>query len=215
MKMWIRVGFVAITLLFAPFGMCGCLEGEVLLYEDGDNWYCDTRGNIEKDQKESVAALATAARSPFCAFGDYCNYFVAKIGELRNVPYFRDVMYPRKKEDHIGGPNEYRKANEIYGFISRAVASKASGWKAVTGQIAQSMADKGRFVIGVASNKDPEKSGHIAIVVPSGLPKQHSSVSGGPWVMDAQSPERSVEAGVYRFVSPALNKVIWAVWMGN
>jgi hypothetical protein len=90
------------------------------------------------------------------------------------------------------------------------------GGDSVSPGVAQELANRGMFVLGVARNHDLSESGHIAIVVPTDLPHRPGPGDGGngPWVRDAQSPRVSVKAGVHRFVSANLVSPIWAVWQG-
>lgn len=192
-----------------------CKSGDILIAEDENYYYCTESHNLKK-VKDSVRAIEAAAMFPGCAGGDLCNFFVATIGETRNIPYFRDVFYPGKKNNIVGGPDEQRRANDIYVFIEKAVASRWSGWKKLVPEEAQELANQGRYVIGVARNIDSAKSGHIAIVTPAWMPKRQMNDEGaGPWVRDSQSPHVSVRAGVHRFVSPSLTPPIWAVWEGD
>lgn len=189
-----------------------CNPGDTLVGKDENYYYCAEAQNVQK-VKESIAAVEEAALTPGCSQGDVCNFFVAKIGEVRNIPYFRDVLFPGKENNTIGGLDEQRRANDIYQFVKTAVSSRASGWHKVNKDRAQDLANQGKFVIGVAKNTDPARSGHIAIVVPAWMPKrQVTSDRGGPWVRDSQSANVSVCAGIHRFVSPTLSEPIWAVW---
>lgn len=213
---WFQFGILAgLSLMVASLADAKCKPGDILVGEDENYYYCTESQNRSR-VKESLSAIEAAASVPGCAGGDLCNFFVATIGETRNIPYFRDVYYPGKKKNVIGGPDEGRRANEIYGFIEKAVASRASGWQKLAPGEAQELANQGKFVIGVARNIDPAKSGHIAIVVPAWMSKRQMNDEGaGPWVRDSQSPHVSVRAGVHRFVSPSLTFPIWAVWVGD
>jgi hypothetical protein len=153
----------------------------------------------------SIQSIEAAARSPGCVGAVACNFFVGRIAELRGVPYFREVLSDRSSDG--------RAANEIYGFVNRAVASPASGWRRVAPGEAQALADQGKFVIGVARSVAPGSHGHIAVVPPSAqgqLP--HADRGGtGPWVRDSQNPGLSVRASA-RFGSSVVEP-IWAVWV--
>jgi hypothetical protein len=204
-----------LIMMHGSYAYAQCKPGDILVSEDENYYYC-TESHNRKKVEESVRAIEAAASVPGCAGGDLCNFFVATIGETRNIPYFRDVFYPGKKKNVVGGPDEGRRANDIYGFIEKAVASRASGWKKLAPEEAQELVNQGKFVIGVARNIDPAKSGHIAIVVPAWMSKRQVNDEGaGPWVRDSQSPHVSVRAGVHRFVSPSLTLPIWAVWVGD
>jgi hypothetical protein len=164
--------------------------------------------------QEYTSAIEHAARCPGCIGGDYCNFFVAAIGEKLDIPYFRDIIYPGKKENKIGGPDEERRANEIYSFIYKAVGNDNSGWRMVSPKEGQELANQGRFVIGVAESIDLSCPGHIAIVAPAQLLKGgHGS---GPWIRDAQHPTSSVHAiksfGPNRKLGYRVGPPIWAVW---
>jgi hypothetical protein len=189
-----------------------CNPGDILIGRDEDFIYCVEAKNLRKVQ-ESIAAIAEAASTPGCYGGDFCNFFVARIGERLNIPYFQDVWFPNKKSNVVGGPDETRKANEIYDFLRKATASKASGWREVSAKDAQEFANQGDFVIGVAKNHDPARSGHVAIVAPAWLEKEKiADDRGGPWVRDSRSPNVSVRAGIHRFISPEFTKPIWVRW---
>jgi hypothetical protein len=116
----------------------------VLVSEDESYYYC-TESNNRKNVEDSIRAIEAAAMVPGCVGGDLCNFFVGRIGETRNIPYFRDVFYPGKKTNVVGGPDEGRRANEIYVFMERAVASRASGWQQLAPEEAQELANQGKF----------------------------------------------------------------------
>jgi hypothetical protein len=204
--------------LFASIGLLGssdlraqcagkCRSDEYLSGMDAQFCYC-TKYEDRRALQGSIRAIDDAARTPGCIGGDYCNFFVARIGRDRNIPYFRDVLYPGSSPNQIGGPDEARRANEIYDFISKAVRSNASGWRQLTPDEAQELADRGKFVIGVSRNHDPSRSGHLAVVAPAQMSNAGSGT--GPWVRDAQHPAQSVKAS-RRFGSSVVTP-IWAVW---
>lgn len=161
--------------------------------------------------KSLISNLENAATTPHCIGSVSCNFFVARVGELQNIPYFRDVMYPGKKPDDVGGIDLERVANKIYSFIEKAVSSPGSGWKRVTMQEAQELADRGNFVIGVARTRTAEGHGHIVVAVPQTMAKKAGAeIHHGPWVRDSQSPTESVRSSS-RFGSSVVTP-IWAVW---
>jgi hypothetical protein len=158
-----------------------------------------------------ISDLEAAARTPHCVGSLACNFFVARVGELQNIPYFRDVMYPGKKPNDVGGIDSERVANKIYSFIEGAVNSPGSGWRRVTAEEAQELADRGNFVIGVARSRTGEGHGHIVVAAPQTMPKKPGAeVHHGPWVRDSQNPTESVRS--WMEFGPSKVTPIWAVW---
>lgn len=196
---WGSFVFCLLVLSGEAYGQCR--DDEYLAGEDADFWYCaqlEDRPQIEN----LMHAIDRAAKAPSCV-GEACNYFVGKIGELLDVPYFRDILTDTSSDGRL--------ANEIYSFVARAVQTRASGWRAVPPEEAQQLANRGRFVIGVARHIDPSSShhGHIVIATPPSMP--HAGNKGtGPWVRDSQNPDLSVRASK-RFGSSVVEP-IWAVW---
>lgn len=190
---------------------CGgkCRSDEYLSGMDDQFCYC-TKYEDRATLQSSIRAIDDAARAPGCIGGDYCNFFVAHVGRDRNIPYFRDVLYPRSPPNQVGGPDEARRANELYDFISKAVRSGASGWRQLSADEAQELANRGRFVVGVARNHDPSRPGHVVVVTPAQMRK--SGAGSGPWVRDARKSAESVRASS-RFGSSVVSP-IWAVWVG-
>jgi hypothetical protein len=212
LKISLRASALLLFVLAGPadvFAQCAgkCRSDEYLSGQDSEYCYCTSRDD-RRSLQASVAAIGDAAATRGCSGGDYCNYFIARIADVRNIPYFRDVLYPGNPRNDVGGPDEARKANELYGFIAKAVRSPASGWRQLSEDDAQEYANRGKFVIGVAKNHDPARSGHIAIVAPAQMPK--SGRGSGPWVRDAQNPSSSVKAS-RRFGSSVVAP-IWALW---
>jgi hypothetical protein len=167
--------------------------------------YCGKRK--QKEELDGlINAIDTAAKSPGCTGAVSCNFFVGKIAQLRDIPYFRDILTDKSSDG--------RMANELYGFIEKAVKSRPSGWRAVSEEEAQHLANNGKFVVGVARNTAPSPTnhGHIAIVAPSldGQLKHDARDGSGPWVRDSQNPNLSIRAG-WRFGSSVV-KPIYAVW---
>ncbi len=186
-----------------------CHADEFVSGEDAQNCYC-TKLADRQQFTESVNAIAAAARYPGCIGSTRCNFFVARVGETRNVPYFRDVIYPGKGRSDVGGPDEQRQADAIYDFISRAVGSRASGWHAVSGDDAQMLANTGKFVIAVAHSAGGAEHGHIAIVTPAQM--SHADDDGSaPWVRDSQSPGISRRAN-FRFSRRENTRPVYAAW---
>ena len=179
---------------------------------------CGGTGYINKpDNTGTASKLISAIEQAGRAYtGDQCNFFVGKVGELQDIPYFRDVI------------RNQTQANEIYGFVARAVESDGSGWRQVTSAEAQSLANDGKFVVGVAQNKEPSSDdhGHVCIVAPSadGQMSHDDNDGNGPWIRDSQHPDMSIRAS-YSFSSLANDPdkranshvvvPIWAVWNGN
>lgn len=147
------------------------------------------------------AAVESAAKSPSCIGPNSCNFFVGSVGNSLDIPYFRDILVTSHPDHYV--------ANKIYDFISKAVKSRGSGWIAVYPFMAQALADRGDFVIGVARNVDPSHMGHIVIVVPSSWGPRGEPGS-GPWVRDGESPNVSRRAG-WRFGSDDVEP-IYAFW---
>lgn len=171
------------------------------------NVYCAKQG--DRPRLDSlIHSIDSASHTLGCIGPMECNRFVGKIGLLMNIPYFRDVL-----TDPI--PDK-RLANRLYRFVKKAVASKASGWRAVTPEEADKLADRGRFVIGVAENKhpSPDNHGHIALVAPSWLPhavaKDGEYLGSGPWIRSSNNGTNSVRASK-QFGSSVVTP-IWAVW---
>lgn len=209
----LRLVLAFLSALLIPLyshAQCGgkCQSDEYLSGMDDQFCYC-TKYEDRATLQSSIAAIEDASRAPGCTGGNFCNYFVARIGQVRNIPYFRDVLYPRSPSNDIGGPDEGRKANQIYDFIAEAVRSGASGWRELSASEAQAYANRGKFVVGVARSHDPGASGHVGVVAPAQMPK--SGPGSGPWVRDAQSPAASVRASA-RFGS-RVTAPIWAVWV--
>ncbi len=216
MLCFLRTGFLRVSIaasaLFAPLNssaQCGgkCEWDEYLSGMDAQFCYC-TKYADRKSLDHSMRAIDAAAAAPGCIGGDYCNFFVARIARTRNVAYFRDVLFPGSLPNDIGGPDEVRRANELYEFIARAVRSKPSGWRQLSEEEAQQLANRGKFVIGTARSFNPASSGHVAVVAPSQMTKAGAGT--GPWVRDAQNPMRSIKAS-QRFGSSVVAP-IWAVW---
>jgi hypothetical protein len=184
-----------------------CDSDEYLSGMDNQFCYC-TKYSDRRALEGSINAISVASGALGCIGGDYCNFFVARIGRERNIPYLRDIVYPGGAANQIGGSDEERRANEIYDFISRAVGSGASGWRQVMPDNAQEMANQGKFVLGVSRNRDPSRSGHVVVVAPAQMNKSGSGT--GPWVRDSQNPSESVRAS-RRFGSSVVTP-IWAVW---
>ena len=157
-------------------------------------------------------AIERAARTPHCSGpGLSCNYFVARVGELQDIPYFRDVMYPGKHPNEVGGRDAMRQANVIYDFLQKAVKSPGSGWKAVSASQAQELANEGKFVVGVAKSIVSDENGHIVLVVSEQMAKKAGAeVHHGPWVRDGQSPNESLRSS-QRFGSH-VGSPMWVVW---
>jgi hypothetical protein len=161
--------------------------------------------------KSLIRDLENAARTPHDIGSASCNLFVARVGDLQNIPCFRDVMDPGKKPDEVGGIDAERVADKIYSFIENAVSSPGSGWKRVTTQEAQELADRGNFVIGVARSRAAEGHRHIVVAVPQTMAKKAGAeIHHGPWVRDSQSPTESVRSSS-RFGS-SVDTPIWAAW---
>lgn len=219
-KVWFCLSSLCITLLilvaldqsFASRKQkSGCPSGweEVAREQIGDETviYCGRPGDKQR-LKDLTQGIDRAGRTPGCVGPRQCNYFVGKIGELIDIPYFRHVRTDKSSDG--------RMANEMYHFISKAVESKPSGWKAITPEEAQTLANRGRFVIGVAEHVTPSPTshGHIVIVAPTPMPRTGDGSGSGPWVRDSQNPNLSVRASK-RFGSSVVTP-IWAVWQpGN
>ncbi len=141
-----------------------------------------------------------------------CNFYAASIGKNMGVPYF--MSYPDKVDQ----------ANRIYDFIQYAIGDpKTSGWKEITPEKAQELANEGKFVIAVAKSKVAKDSGHIAVVAPKTMSRDMATdTSQLPWVRDNNFPNSSVRAN-YAFTSlknqgaekADTGKPIWAVWEGQ
>src|SRR5215813_7497619 len=81
-------------------------------------------------QRNARLALIKAKQNEHVCGLSRCNLFVAQVGELRGIPYIRDVMYPGKPDDVVGGANEWRQANTMYNFLDRAVTNPdQTGWR--------------------------------------------------------------------------------------
>ncbi len=175
-----------------------------------------TPETVQKRVKSLNTAFEIAAKS-YSGKG-LCNWFVGKIAETKEVdiPYFRGILSDKSEDG--------RMANELYRFVEKAVQSKASGWRQVTPDEAQQLANAGRFVIAVARNLDPAKSGHIAIVAPESLPHV-KDVTRFPLVRDSKYPLESVRAGMSFGVLSSKAKTnpqiadtvepLWVVWEGD
>jgi hypothetical protein len=133
-------------------------------------------------------AVKAAAKTPGCTGAGECNFFVGKVAELAGVPYFNAIFTDRSSD---GG-----NANKIYDFVSKATQGKPSGWKIVSETEAQELANRGRFVIGVARNVSPSNHGHVVLVAPSDPRQlQHAADTGsGPWVRDSKHFNESVRS---------------------
>lgn len=138
-----------------------------------------------------------------------CNYYVSAIGKKLGIPYFWSY------------PDRVDQADQMHGFIQQAVGDpKRSGWRELTPQEAQKLANEGKFVIAVAKSKSGAKHGHVAIVAPESMPHdKKTDTSQWPWVMDNNHPNLSVRAN-WSFTSlrntgsekADTEKPIWAVW---
>lgn len=187
-----------LTLSGEAYGQCR--EDEYLAWEDEDFYYCarlDDKPRIE----ELTNAIGRAAKAPNCV-GEACNLFVGKIAEQLEIPYFRDILRDNSSDGRL--------ANEIYEFVRKAVESRPSGWRVVSPEEAQDLANRGRFVIGVARHTDPSPTnhGHVVVVTPAWMP--HGGAQGsGPLVRDSQNPNLGVRASK-RFGSSVV-RPIWAV----
>lgn len=163
-------------------------------------------------QRNARLALIKAKQNEKVCGLTRCNFFVAQVGELRGIPYIRDVLYPAKPRDVVGGANEWRQANTMYTFIDKAVKNPdQTGWRRLDADQAQQLANQGRFVLGV---KNAQGHGHIVMVVPEDMHKSNTLAHGkGPWIRDAQHPHESVRASRAGNTDRwGLNGVTWAVW---
>lgn len=208
-RLHLTLGVNLFCLLFSTAAytqQASCPEGwiEVARETSGDEItiFCGRPGDKSR-LADLTDAIEGAAKTPGCIGAKECNYFVGRIGELANVPYFRDILSDKT--------NDGRTANIVYNFVTKAVSSKASGWRAVTAEDAQRLANRGRFVIGVARHRKPSPTNHGHIVIVSPSPMSHAGEVGtGPWVRDSQNPNLSVRASM-RFGHSVISP-IWAVW---
>jgi hypothetical protein len=163
-------------------------------------------------QRNARLALIKAKQNEDVCGLTRCNLFVAQVGELRGLPYIRDVLYPGKPSDAVGGVNKWRDVNTMYTFIDKAVKNPdQTGWRRLDADQAQQLANQGRFVLGV---KNAQGHGHIVLVVPEDMNKSRTLAHGkGPWIRDAQHPHESVRASRAGNTDRwGLNGVTWAVW---
>lgn len=152
------------------------------------------------DQKALMTAIDAAIRTPGATGPLSCNLFAGAVGKELDIPYFRNPI----DDDH-------HMADNMYGFISGAVNSSASGWVNLDEDRVQDIADEGRFVVGVAHSTTSEH-GHIVIAVSSDLPKANDHGRNIPCVLDGQHAKEKVSIVPSMVFGSSVSKPIWAFY---
>lgn len=106
----------------------------------------------------------------------FCNIFVTDVLEAAGV------LAPRHWSDPVSGmptpvgSGEELSANKLNAWFEKF--GTEFGWKRASTSVARVSANAGLIVVAVASNPNPKRSGHVAIVRPDESPELYVSQAG-------------------------------------